>query len=594
MVTVTVNEPLVERPSTFKAEAKIENVIRDNNTVKATGKVLLYFAKDTSQLPIYGDVIVIKKKLQPIQNTGNPGCFDYKRFSCFKQIFHSVYLHKADWVLLRNKNADPFRRFIFNTRHKILDVLKSAMGSHADELAIAEALLIGYTQDLDKDLVQAYSNTGVVHIIAISGLHLGLIYVMLVRLFNSLPFIKRSGLIKAVLILSCLWLFALLTGGSASVLRSAVMFSCIVIGENFQKRSSIYNSLAASAFILLSYNPFYLWDVGFQLSYLAVLGIVLFQKPFTKIFYIKNKLINHLWQLTCVSLSAQVFTFPVCIYYFHQFPNTFLFTNLLMVPLSSLILFVEIILVVLSWIPILAGYIGYVVYWLVWLMNTIILWFNDLPYSVWEGIPSTVFSTILLYGFIIFCSIWLMYKYKASFQVALVILFGYTFTNGYEKWRTAGRQKLVIYNIPQHQAIDFIYSNSFMFAGDSTVHAEGGLWNYHLKPARFALRLDKATNHIPGLHQKNKFFRYNGLKFLLLDSQVVFVPLKKKIILDYIILSKNTAVSLQQLLQTFECKQFIIDASNSLWKIGKWKKDLERLHLPFYSVPEKGAFIIEI
>jgi len=152
----------------------------------------------------------------------------------------------------------------------------------------------------------------------------------------------------------------------------------------------------------------------------------------------------------------------------------------------------------------------------------------------------------------------------------------------------------VIYNIPQHQAMDFIYSNSFMFVGDSAVHAKGMLWNYHLKPARVSLRLDKATDHIPGLHQKNKFFRYNDIKFLLLDSQVVFAPVNRKIILDYIILSKNTVVSVPLLLQTFECKQFIIDASNSLWKIGKWKKDFERLHLPFYSVPEKGAFIIEI
>jgi len=179
-------------------------------------------------------------------------------------------------------------------------------------------------------------------------MHLGLIYVMLIWIFSRIPYLKRSSILRIIFVLSCLWLFALLTGGSASILRSAVMFSCIIIGENFSRRASIYNSLAASAFILLCYNPFYLWDVGFQLSYLAILGIVILQKPIYNLFFIKNKSLNKLWKLTAISLAAQTFTFPICLYYFHQFPTIFLFTNLITVPLSTVILFVEIFLIALG------------------------------------------------------------------------------------------------------------------------------------------------------------------------------------------------------------------------------------------------------
>jgi competence protein ComEC len=178
--------------------------------------------------------------------------------------------------------------------------------------------------------------------------------------------------------------------------------------------------------------------------------------------------------------------------------------------------------------------------------------------------------------------------------LSLVVLFGFILNSGYEKWRSFSSQKLIIYNVAQHQAIDFISGNNFRFIGDSLIHEKGTLQDYLLKPARIALRLDNETHNIPGLYQQDKFFLFHNKKLLLIDSQVVFEPIHTKISIDYIILSKNPVVSIPNLFQTFDCKQFIIDASNSLWKIGKWKKDFERLHLPFYSVPEQGAFIIEI
>ena len=330
-IVVRIDEPLIEKTKSYKADGFVETVMINDKAVACKGKLLLYFAKDSSVSQLhYGDKILINKNLQQIKNSGNPGAFNYQRYAAFQQTFHNVFLKDKDWVLLKDKNVNRFKQFIFTAREKILSTLRINLAAGKDELGIAEALLIGYTNDLDKDLVQAYSNTGVVHIIAISGMHLGLIYIMLVWLFVKTPGIRKSKWLQAVLILSCLWLFSLLTGGSASVLRSAVMFSFITLGKTiFTKHSSIYNSLAASAFAMLVYNPYYLWDVGFQLSYLAVTGIVIFQKPIYNLVYIKNKWVNKIWEMVAITMAAQILTFPVCIYYFHQFPNLFLITNLI-------------------------------------------------------------------------------------------------------------------------------------------------------------------------------------------------------------------------------------------------------------------------
>lgn len=595
-IVATINEPLVEKNKSYKADALVTNILRNDTSHSTTGKIILYFEKDTANVPQlqYGDKILISKKLQQIKNSGNPGSFNYQRYSIFQQVSHNVFLKKNNWILLDKKDANPFKQFLFSARENVLKILRTNMRGKDDQLAIAEALLIGYKEDLDKDLVQAYSNTGVVHIIAISGMHLGLIYIMLIWLFNKIPFIKRSPVFKVILILACLWLFALLTGGSASILRAAVMFSFIAIGKSFNRLTSIFNPLAASAFLLLCWNPYYLWDVGFQLSYLAVSGIVIFQRPIYHLFFVKNWWINKVWQLTSITLAAQVLTFPVCMYYFHQFPTLFLFTNILLVPLSTIILYVEILLVAFAWIPVTGEWLGKIIWALVWLMNKIILWFNGFTFSVWDGISVSASATILLYVFIACIGIWLLNKSKTAFKLSLLALLCFTALTGYTKWNTFNQQKLIVYNVPQHQAIDFISGNSYKFIGDSVLLKEGMLQNFHLKPARIALQLKKKVDSIPTLYESKYLLLFNNKKILIIDGAVTFEPVAQKISVDYIIISKNPKVYVPQLAKVFNAEQIIFDGSNSLWKIAKWKTDCEQLNLRCYSVPEQGAFVSDL
>ncbi len=594
---VRIDEPLVEKNKSFKAEGYVESVIKKDTNIPCKGKLLLYFSKDgfTRQLN-YGDRILIHKNPQLIRNSGNPGAFNYQRYAAFHQTFHHAFLKEKDWKKLQvsSEKTSRLQQLIFTARDYVLSVLRKRMEAGKDELGIAEALLIGYTNDLDKDLVQAYSNTGVVHIIAISGMHLGLIYVMLVWLFAKIPVVNRSKILQVVLILGCLWLFSLITGAAASVLRSAVMFTFIALGKNFFRQTSVYNSLAASAFVMLCFNPYFLWDVGFQLSYLAVGGIIAFQKPIYNCFYIKNKWLNKVWQLMAISLAAQLLTFPVCIYYFHQFPNLFLITNIIAVPLSGIILYAEIALIAFSWVPFVGVYIGKLVSGLVWMMNKIILWINERSFAVWDKIPATVLSTWLLYAVVIGLSIWLISKNKKYVQPALLCFFAFVLLHTYNRWQTLNQQKIIVYNVPRYQAIDFVNGTNYQFVGDSLLLEDGLLQNFHLKPGRIALQLNKRKDPVEGFSQHEMFYQFQRKRIMIVDKPISIAVTEKKINIDLVIISGNPKLSISQLAQAINCNRFIFDASNPLWKIEKWQKECKALQLSSHAVSADGAFVWDI
>ena len=594
VIVASIQEPPVEKGKSFKALVYVETVINKEIRQHVTGKVLLYLAKDQASEKLkYGDKIIFNKPLQNITNSGNPGAFNYKQYCAFQQIFQQAFLKKNDWILLKGKNKSAFYVLVFKTRDYVLNTLEKYI-PREQEAALAKALLIGYRNDLDKDLVQAYSNTGVVHLIAISGMHLALIYVSLLWFFARIPFIKKSKITKLILVLFCLWFFAFLTGASASVLRSAVMFTFIAIGTSLNSRNSIYNSLAVSALVLLCYDPFMLWDVGFQLSYLAVLGIVICQKYIYNWFYFKNKLVNEIWELTSISLAAQVFTLPVCIYYFHQFPLLFLLSNIIAIPLSTLVLFGCIALVVISPISLAAIYLGKVIWAFIWVLDLSILAINSIPFSLWGGLFISVTDTIIFYLIITACVYWLIKKNMPALKLSLVFILLFTCSMSYKNWEFIHQNKMIVYNISKHKAIDFIHGHQYYFIGDPEVMENGILKNYNIQPAHIMLDVDHSANLSEFIFSKNNFYQFYNCKISMIDSALAYNIPPQKIKVDYIIISKNVALHIAAIASVFDCKKYIFDASNSLWKIGQWKKECEELHLHFHSVPGQGAFITDL
>ena len=406
---ISLAESLSEKKSSWKALCRIEYIQNNNKILYPGTNILLYLKKDSFlNLPEYGSRVAFKKQPERIKNFVTGSSFDYQRYCALKNIHYQVFLKPSELIFLDGKNSDPVNEFLFKTQQWVITVLKKNIKGDK-ECGLAEALLIGYKNDLDKNLIQSYSNTGVVHVVAISGLHLGLVYTILNMICR--PF-KRKFL-RPLIILTGLWMFSLLAGGSPSVLRSAVMFSAMVIGETVSRKSSVLNNLAVSAFFLLCYDPYWLWDPGFILSYGALLSIVKFMKPVYNIFISKNKIADHIWKMNAVTISAQILTLPVLIYYFHQFPNLFIITNFLVIPLSGIILTCEIILCAVYFIEPIAMLCGKLLTMTIKLMNGIVEYIDSLPFSSTGNIHINFLQVVLLYVFIGFAGSWLINKHKS-------------------------------------------------------------------------------------------------------------------------------------------------------------------------------------
>lgn len=390
---VSVKEPPLERKSSFKALSVLQQDLNAN--------VIVYFKKDSSRAPpAYGARVAFSKKPERIKNFLPGSSFNYERYCALKNIHYQVFLSPSQYIVMAESDSNVLMSFLFQTQQWIVDALRKNIDGKR-ESGLAEALLIGYKNDLDKSLIQSYSNTGVVHVVAISGLHLGLIYALLNMMCK--PFAGRGAgkVLKPVIVLAGLWLFSLLAGASPSVLRSAVMFSFVVVGQTVSKQASLTNNLCASAFLLLCYDPYWLWDLGFILSYSALLSITLFMKPINSLFVFENKMIDSLWKLNAVTLSAQVLTMPVLIYQFGQFPTLFMFTNMIAIPLSGIILVGEIILCAVVFLAPLAQFTGLVLKLLIRAMNNVVVYFDSFSFSTISGINVTLWQVVLIY-FIIF------------------------------------------------------------------------------------------------------------------------------------------------------------------------------------------------
>jgi competence protein ComEC len=588
-ISVTLQEPLTPKANSYKALARIESVLVKGKWIMVTGNMLVYFKKEiTAPALQYGSQIMFQKKLQPITNSGNPGGFDYKQYCARQDIHYQVYLQQGEYFATGEKHKNTLAELLINTRNNVLSIFRKWVPGET-ETGVAEALLIGYRDDLDKDLVRSYSNTGVVHIIAISGLHLGMIYGLMLLILK--PFRKQKWIrwAKPILILFVLWGFSLLAGAVASILRSAVMFSFIVIGESLGRRTNIYNTLAASAFCLLVYDAYFFWDVGFQLSYTAVFSIVLFMKPIYKCIYFKNKLLNTIWELNAITLSAQVLTLPIILYYFHQFPNLFLFTNFIAVPLSGFILYGELLLLIVYKIPLLNLYTGKTVSFLITQMNNIIERTDRLPFSVTNNIQVNLLQVIALYFAIGYIAWWLLQKKKAGLWIGLYCLVAVFFVRTITLLRQARQQKLIVYNIPKYKAIDVIEGNGYRFYGDSSLSEQSFLQNFHLQPAR-VLHGIRAKDSLPNTFTGNGLIAGSHVSALVIDRTAGFPPVKERILVDIIILSGNPNIRISELAAMFNCRQYLFDSSNPLWKIRQWKKDADSLHLRHHTVSEQGAF----
>ena len=443
---------------------------------KTTGNLLISIMVDsgsTLKIP-YGAVMIIPNAVKATRANPNPATFDYKRWLATQHIHHQIFLNPKDIILTKENEGLPLIKYALTLRERQVQYFRKIL-KNDDVYSVASTLILGYRADLDEEVLSYYAKTGTIHALSVSGMHVGLIYVVLAWMLSFLNRNKFAKACRLIIILLLIWCYTILTGLSPSVLRAAIMISVFMIGKGINRSANGVNILAFSGFLILVYDPLILWDVGFQLSYLAVLGLILVQPSIENWFYFKNTLYRKMWSAVSISLAAQLFTFPLSIYYFHQFPMYFLFSNLfILLPVTG-IMYLGIFILLFRLTFLAEG-----LEWLINMTNLGLKYIAELPYSslssIWistlEFLLLSVTITVFLVGLKSFKKYYIMY--------ALILCFVLQLRSAMEKYDKATQRKFVIFNVRSYYAVAFITGKEVILY--SPLKAQDKLFKKNLQP----------------------------------------------------------------------------------------------------------------
>lgn len=444
-----VDKPQV-RVKSFRVEGEILGVFSDGNLKPVDQKILLYFsiADSLVQTLNYADVLALRFNLQHFDEPTNPYQFNFAQYMQRKGIEYSAFVADGEWQKV-GSNPNVVIKLAKDVRSKLLGLFVQS-GLNPDELAVVSALTVGYKDLLDDELRKTYSAAGATHILAVSGLHVGIIYGLLVIILSAIP--KLNKRIKLVISIAFLWFFAFITGLSPSVLRATAMFTMVEIGRAFGYRANTYNTLAAVAFILLVAEPNNLYNMGFQLSFLAVLSIVYFFPHIRALLHIKNRVLSWIWDLLAVSLAAQIGTLPIILLNFGQFSNYFLLTNMLAIPMASVILYLAVLLIIISAIPSMLFFVGKILGFSVWVLNSGLKAIEQLPGSVASGIYCSEIQSLMLFVAIILLAYFIEKKRPIALQSAIVALCVF-FALNHRRSFSNSNPELVVFDLPRKSVL---------------------------------------------------------------------------------------------------------------------------------------------
>jgi len=547
------------------------------------GSVLLNVQKDSllNTLKV-DDEILLKEEFIEINTSLNPHQFDYKSYLAKQGIHRQVFIEHHEFLMIKSK-SESLLGIIYNIRTRIQKSLQSYHFSD-DELAVMNALLLGQRQDISKELIDEYSKAGAIHILAVSGLHVGIILLIISSLLKPLKRIKRGKFFKLILIVLFLWFFALLAGMSASVVRAVTMFTAVAIGQFLNKRNAIEHSLIFSMFILLLCKPLFLFEVGFQLSYLAVFGIIWIQPVIYNRWKPRFLLLDKAWQLITVSIAAQLGVLPLSLFYFHQFPGLFLVSNLVIIPFLGFILIGGILILALAYLSILPYFLADFYGFIISLLNNFIAFIAKQEEFLFTAISFSGLKMMTTYLLLIFGFQFFIKTKSKQFLMFLGSILLFQTINIYEKYTTESQQEFVVFHKSRNSILGqrigaelFVYHDM-----DSLEIAKQNLLkNYKVgENVQYKLR-----------EQLPNVFYQNEQAILLIDSLGIYdlVGLQNPIV----ILQQSPKVNLERLIAQLKPKQIIADGSNYKSSVLLWQQTCLKTKTPFWSTYQNGAYILK-
>ena len=436
-VLLSVDEIASSDKDWRKSICSVNSVLTKDSVVNHDEKILLFF--NSSQVQV-GDVLLVQTDLELIKNKNNPGEFDVKSFWNNKDIYQIGFVGEDDFKLIKTVEYPWWITWSTKVREHLTEKLQNVL--NGDVLGVAVALLLGDKQLLTNEVRSSFSNAGAMHVLAVSGLHIGIVlYILMFILGRFTRYIsKRNAVIISIIII---WIYAAVTGFSPSVLRASFMFSILAIAQISGRTKNPMNVLFFSGFVLLLFQPLWVYDIGFQLSYLAMIGIFILYKPISKFLYFRNKWLAKIWQGTAVGFAAQVFTVPLTLYYFHQFPNYFILTNIGMMVFAGAVLGFGLFFFAVSWSSVLAFVAGNILKIGVIAMVLFVQWIDGVPFSVATGFQLPFGLLCLIYLLLILLVFTSSAKIKKSVFVTFFMIF---IMVHFQRYQNLNASEMVVFN----------------------------------------------------------------------------------------------------------------------------------------------------
>lgn len=558
--------------------------------------VLLYLALDsTAQQWQGGEELLISARMASPANNGNPDEFDYVRYLRRKGIAATAYVAAGHWQLLTQRHEPSLPQKALSYREKILQLYREA-GFEGDSFAVLSALTVGYKEELSDDIRETYSVSGASHVLALSGLHIGFLYALLCFVMRGLPGnVAAVRLIRAVAILLLLWGFAFFTGLSPSVVRSVVMFSVFALAGAFRRESISMNTLAATALFMLVARPGWLFDVGFQLSFCAVAAILLIYPWLYRRVPVAHWFWKKAWALMAVSLAAQVGAAPLVLLYFSRFSTHFLLTNLLVIPLVSLVIYAAVLMLLATPFPVVQSGLAVGVRWLVDALNGSVRWVERLPFSSVDGVWTDRMEVFCFY-----LAVLSLLYYIASRRRNGLLALGFCLLAGssYHLARQVAdrpRQCIRFYNVRGCAAVHCIAAGgcSWLAYADSMPdtkrlsRAASGYWNRHRLQVPVAVTGDYASPHFSRRHDILVFG--NKRVCMVNGNERRNKTSLRPLFIDYLYLCKGYGGGVEELAGLFTVDTVILDVSLPGYRKEALIGECRRLKIKFLSLSDEGS-----
>lgn len=557
--------------------------IMQANEQLASGNILLHIQKDSISTPLSVDVVLYTemppKELKPALN---PTSFDYKTYLNDRYIYHQLFVKPSEFILAKTHPT---------TIYGIADTIRNRIhenlvknGFNADELAVVEALLLGQRQQISKELQTNYANAGAIHILAISGLHIGILVLLLQFLLNPLTRFRQGTFVKLLLMVCILWSFAILSGLSASVVRAVTMFTAIVVASHFKRQTNTLQVLTVSMFFLLLCKPHFLFDVGFQLSYAAVFAIVWLQPLWKKLWNPKSFIPKSFWSLLTVSFSAQLGVLPLSLYYFHQFPGLFFIANLTIIPVLGMILILGILVISLAYFELLPDFLSSIYIFIIQQMNAFVSWIASHEQFVFDDLFVSLYQMLGCYLVIIAFAEYFHLPKRKHLKIALCSILACQGLWMFDRFQQTPTEN---YFMVFHQAKTSILAKqhgtslALFHELDSIAFAK----NYVIQH-----QIDNSFMKTVSFDRLQHVYRLNDAYLLRIDSLGVYqIPALKP---EYVLLTNSPKINLNRMIAELQPKYIIADGSNYRSYVNRWKAAAQTKKIPFHYTGEKGFFSI--